>query len=215
MSHSDTEVVIIGGGAAGIAAGQHLRQAGVACLIVEARDRLGGRAWTVDDDSGFALDLGCGWLHSADRNPWSKIAERQAHVIDKSPPPWTRPAMPMAFSPAAQHDYRAALDAFYERVETAARQEPDVALAAQNPGLKYNHRRLKDADVYFFFNEGDTSVQQTATLATEKPSGAAEAWDADQGTIASVPGAEFTPQAARIPLSLAPWATQLIVLRDK
>ena len=94
MSTSDIEVVIIGGGAAGIAAGRHLRQAGIDCLIVEARDRLGGRAWTVIDDSGFALDLGCGWLHSADRNPWSKIAERQGRAIDKSPPPWTRPALP-------------------------------------------------------------------------------------------------------------------------
>jgi len=40
----DTQVAIIGGGAAGIAAGRRLVEARVDCLIVEARSRLGGRA---------------------------------------------------------------------------------------------------------------------------------------------------------------------------
>jgi len=69
MANSDTEVVIVGGGAAGIAAARRLAKAAINCLVVEARARLGGRAWTITDRSGFALDLGCGWLHSADRNP--------------------------------------------------------------------------------------------------------------------------------------------------
>src|ERR1700720_3583780 len=43
---SNTEVAIIGGGAAGIAAGRRLADARRDCLIVEARLRLGGRAWT-------------------------------------------------------------------------------------------------------------------------------------------------------------------------
>ena len=75
MTNSETEVAIIGGGAAGIAAGRRLRAAGIDCLLIEARPRLGGRAWTITDASGFALDLGCGWLHSADRNPWVKVAQ--------------------------------------------------------------------------------------------------------------------------------------------
>ena len=75
MTNSETEVAIVGGGAAGIAAGRRLREAGIDCLLIEARPRLGGRAWTVRDPSGFALDLGCGWLHSADRNPWTPIAQ--------------------------------------------------------------------------------------------------------------------------------------------
>ena len=69
MAEHDFETVVIGGGAAGIAAARRLQKAGVKCLIVEARSRLGGRAWTIADASGHALDLGCGWLHSADRKP--------------------------------------------------------------------------------------------------------------------------------------------------
>ncbi len=139
MSYSDTEVVIIGGGAAGIAAGRRLRQAGVGCLIVEARARLGGRAWTVTDASGFAIDLGCGWLHSADRNPWSEVVERQGCTVDKTPPPWARPSLPSGFSLKEQREYAAALDAFYERVGAAAQKEPDAALAELlEPGCRWN-----------------------------------------------------------------------------
>jgi monoamine oxidase len=130
MTNNDTEVAIIGGGAAGIAAGRRLRQAGIDCLVVEARPRLGGRAWTVSDASGFALDLGCGWLHSADRNPWAAIAEAQGRTIDKTPPPWTRPSLPIGFSLAEQRDFGNAMEGFYARVEAAAANERDVAAAS-------------------------------------------------------------------------------------
>jgi monoamine oxidase len=126
---NDTEVVIVGGGAAGIAAGRRLRQARIECLIVEARARLGGRAWTVTDPSGFAIDLGCGWLHSADRNPWTQVAEVQGRSIDKSPPPWTRPSLGIGFPVPEQRAFVEALDAFHERVSAAAQKEPDVAIA--------------------------------------------------------------------------------------
>ena len=59
MPGNDVEVVVIGGGAAGIAAAHRLWTAQVPCLLVEARKRLGGRAFTVTDELGFALDLGC------------------------------------------------------------------------------------------------------------------------------------------------------------
>ncbi|HMA57304.1 MAG TPA: NAD(P)-binding protein, partial [Pseudolabrys sp.] len=54
MADSDLETVVVGGGAAGVAAGKRLHRAGVKCLVVEARPRLGGRAWTFVDRSGFA-----------------------------------------------------------------------------------------------------------------------------------------------------------------
>jgi monoamine oxidase len=65
MSKSEVAVLVVGGGAAGIGAARRLRAAGVDALIVEARGRLGGRAWTVVSDAGFPMDLGCGWLNSA------------------------------------------------------------------------------------------------------------------------------------------------------
>ena len=97
MTNGETAVAIVGGGAAGIAAGRRLREASIDCLLLEARPRLGGRAWTVRDPSGYALDLGCGWLHSADRNPWTAVAQGQGRSIDKTSPPWNWPALPVGF----------------------------------------------------------------------------------------------------------------------
>ncbi|MGA9195504.1 MAG: FAD-dependent oxidoreductase, partial [Pseudolabrys sp.] len=41
--YRDIETIVVGGGAAGIAAARRLHQAGIKCLVVEARPRLGGR----------------------------------------------------------------------------------------------------------------------------------------------------------------------------
>ncbi len=127
MPESDVEVVVVGGGAAGVAAARRLREASVQYLLVEARSRLGGRAWTVTDASGFALDLGCGWLHSADRNPWVGVAKEQDAAIDKTPPPWTRMSLEVGFPRADQEKFQKAIAEFFARADRAAREETDVA----------------------------------------------------------------------------------------
>jgi monoamine oxidase len=126
MERSDTEVVVIGAGAAGLAAARRLAAAHVDCVLVEARGRLGGRAWTVPAKGGDALDLGCGWLHSADRNPWCAIAEAQGATIDKSPPPWERVAAQPGFSVEDQMAFAEAMAAFHERQEALSETDPDV-----------------------------------------------------------------------------------------
>ena len=139
MTNGETAVAIVGGGAAGIAAGRRLREASIDCLLLEARPRLGGRAWTVRDPSGYALDLGCGWLHSADRNPWTAVAQGQGRSIDKTSPPWNRPALPVGFSAAEQHEFGNAMAQFFERVEHAAARPGDVAASsALEPGDRWN-----------------------------------------------------------------------------
>ena len=139
MANSDVEVVIVGGGAAGVAAGRRLHDANIDCLIVEARPRLGGRAFTVVDRSGFALDLGCGWLHSADRNPWAQVAAREGFTIDRTPPPWGRAALPVGFPLTEQEDFRDALYGFFRRMGDVGARNPDVAAAAAlEPGGRWN-----------------------------------------------------------------------------
>lgn len=139
MSKSETEVVIVGGGAAGIAAAKRLHESGIDCLLVEARDRLGGRGFSVAAPGGAMIDLGCGWLHSADVNPWSDIAHVQGRTIDKSPPPWTKPSLDVGFPLAQQCDFVDALHVFYDRMEKIAREATDVpASAALTPGNKWN-----------------------------------------------------------------------------
>jgi monoamine oxidase len=126
MPGSQFDVVVIGGGAAGIAAARHLHDNHVDVLLLEARSRLGGRAYTVRAQ-GFPIDLGCGWLHSADRNEWSAIAERQGCSVDKSPPPWSRPWIGFPLSEDAA--FRRAMASFFARVDAFPEGERDVPAA--------------------------------------------------------------------------------------
>jgi monoamine oxidase len=139
MPDSDVEVVVIGGGAAGVAAAKRLHRASVRCLLLEARSRLGGRAYTAIDPSGFTLDLGCGWLHSADRNPWVRVAEEEGAAIDKTLPPWQRKTLEIGFPRAEQNDFQKAMGEFFARMEQAAQDDTDLAAASLlEPGGRWN-----------------------------------------------------------------------------
>jgi monoamine oxidase len=62
-------VIVIGAGISGIAAAVDLQAAGLDVIVLEARNRIGGRIWT-DRRWGFPLDLGASWIHgSAPANP--------------------------------------------------------------------------------------------------------------------------------------------------
>ena len=139
MARSEVEVLIVGGGAAGIAAARRLRDAKVDALLIEARDRLGGRAWTVEA-GGFPVDLGCGWLHSGDRNPWTVIAEGQGRAIDKTPPPWTRPSALLGVPTFDGTALGEALWGFRHRADSLDEGEADRPAAAfLEPGGRWNN----------------------------------------------------------------------------
>jgi monoamine oxidase len=75
MSHCD--IAVIGAGAAGLAAGLTLQDKGMSFIVLEARDRIGGRAWTdTECFPGIAFDRGGHWLHAAAQNPFTKIADQ-------------------------------------------------------------------------------------------------------------------------------------------
>jgi monoamine oxidase len=69
----DTDVVVIGAGAAGIAAARELRRLGKRYILIEARERAGGRLYT-DTTLGQPFDAGGAYIHFAESNPWSNIA---------------------------------------------------------------------------------------------------------------------------------------------
>ena len=135
---SEPRIVVVGAGAAGIAAGRRLRAAGVTFLILEARDRVGGRACTVERE-GFALDLGCGWLHRAERNAWAELFRDEGVMVDGTPPPWGRPALTANFPAAAQREFMQAFGALEDRLAAAAGRPQDGAASDQlEPGGRWN-----------------------------------------------------------------------------
>lgn len=123
--------LVIGAGAAGIAAARTLHDAGDDVLLVEAADRVGGRARSVTLTLPFTgetitVDHGCGWLHSALRNPWRRIAEAEGFAIDRSSPHWREQWRGLGF-PA---DEQQAFGAAYQVWDEAAH----AALAASSEG---------------------------------------------------------------------------------
>ena len=66
-------VVVIGAGVAGLAAARHLRARHVPVTLIEAGQRIGGRAYTAGF-AGAAFDHGAAWLHDAERNPLAAMA---------------------------------------------------------------------------------------------------------------------------------------------
>lgn len=69
------DVVIVGAGAAGISAARQLLASGISCTILEARGRIGGRAYTDTTSLPGHWDQGCQWFHCADINPLVPEAE--------------------------------------------------------------------------------------------------------------------------------------------
>ena len=135
---SEVDVAIIGAGAAGLGAARALETSNLSTIVLEARYRLGGRAYTIvasSSDSPTAVpditfDLGCGWLHSADRNSFVRIAEQLDFEIDKTRPPWREQGFDAVFPPKERADFIDALDDFYDRAEVAAKSGRDSAASA-------------------------------------------------------------------------------------
>ena len=73
---TQTDIVIIGAGAAGVGAALECAAHGLSCVVIEAADRVGGRAYTDTTSLPSPWDHGCHWLHCADVNPLVPIADR-------------------------------------------------------------------------------------------------------------------------------------------
>src|SRR5271163_3069535 len=136
---SSVDVAIIGAGAAGLGAAHALKRAGVSFVVLEARDRVGGRGHTIMASPDVTFDLGCGWLHSADKNNFVAIAEQLNFEINKTLPPWRERAHGKAFPQDQRIEFIAALDAFYDRAYEAAQSGRDAPASNYlEPGNRWN-----------------------------------------------------------------------------
>src|SRR5687768_15031613 len=80
----DVDVIVAGAGAAGIPAARRLLAAGLSVAVIEARDRVGGRAVTVAL-KGHPVDLGAHWLHAGPVNPLVSLGRSRGEPLRRAP----------------------------------------------------------------------------------------------------------------------------------
>jgi monoamine oxidase len=79
MAPHECDVAVIGGGFAGVTAARELRRRGLEVLLLEARDRLGGRTFTTERE-GHRVELGGTWVHWFQPHVWREILFYGLHV---------------------------------------------------------------------------------------------------------------------------------------
>jgi len=132
---TESDVVIIGAGAAGLSAAKELGRLGMTYTVVEGSHRIGGRAYSEEIAPGVWFDLGCAWLVGGSTNPFVAIADELGITLDKNHSHlfetenqrlW-RNGVPL------NEDQRAACLRFYDdswiAVSAAAKQGQDIAIS--------------------------------------------------------------------------------------
>jgi len=84
-STTATDVVIVGAGAAGIAAARRIAAAGRKFVLIEAADHIGGRCFTDNRIFDVPYDRGAHWIHTPDLNPLTKLTARRSLEVYPAP----------------------------------------------------------------------------------------------------------------------------------
>jgi len=131
----EPDVVIIGAGAAGLAAARTLIDKGRSVVVIEARDRIGGRAWTdTTTFGGIPFDHGCSWLHSSNQNPWTPIAKTwNYNLLNHDDAAETVFVGNRHASDGELEDYGRAWDKLNGAIAAAGRSGKDVSAASVSP----------------------------------------------------------------------------------
>jgi monoamine oxidase len=199
----EVDVVVIGAGAAGIAAARRLRAQGLTTVIIEARDRVGGRAHTIPLQ-GQAVDIGAHWLHAAGNNGLIAQAKQLGLML------FDAPQEPLLMIGAREADSfeRAAFAARWEEAEAAilalAGGPQDGPAAAALATMRSEANPFDDT-IAFMHGPFDSGVSLDALGAVDF----AAAQDDEDQFVEGGYGALVAILAEGLPIALATPATRI------
>lgn len=125
MSVTATDLVIVGAGAAGLAAARSARERGIETILLEASARIGGRAWTETETFGIPWDRGCHWLHSAEVNPMRDLADQYGFDYRRDPSDWRLIDQGAVLDASANDEIEREIEAIYAAAGRSAHNGDD------------------------------------------------------------------------------------------
>jgi monoamine oxidase len=132
------DTIVVGAGVAGLTVARLLRRAGQRVVVLEARDRVGGRVWTVRAD-GVSTDLGASWIHGIDNSPVAAAARAFAMpMTELTVGGYQADSRPIAYyGPDGSRLSEAATRQFVDDIRTVDRALPG-AIEASRPDASYS-----------------------------------------------------------------------------
>lgn len=131
---AEADVVVIGAGAAGLSAARSLIAAGHRVLVLEARDRIGGRTHTdTTSFGGIVFDRGASWLHQAAANPLVTLAAAEGFETFEDRAGYHFYADGRALGPEAGRRFWTVLDQAYDGINALGARGRDVAASTGVP----------------------------------------------------------------------------------
>jgi monoamine oxidase len=156
---SEPDLVVVGAGAAGLAAARTALDRGLTVTVLEARDRVGGRVIT-DTSLGVPWDPGAHWLHDASNNFFSRYALANGFAIDKDG--WKRMSLRAqgVLDERSAEEWEAYWESAFEAIEEAGRRGLDIPASEVIPA----HPRFRVMFDSFFAALAGVEPDRTSAL---------------------------------------------------
>jgi len=130
---SDVDIVVVGAGAAGIAAARRLAAAKQRFIVLEAADHVGGRCVTDTTTFGVPFDRGAHWIHQPDINPLLKPTAPASFEVYPAPRGQSLRVGPRPARDSELENFLAGLVRSHRAIADAARGKGDMAAASALP----------------------------------------------------------------------------------